>query len=234
MTPTIPTALRLLTSLVAVTALLVLLAVPAAAHARLVASTPADGATLDAAPTEVVLEFNEPVEAEFGQLQVFDPEGARVDAAAPVSDGAIVRSPLLDATTAGTYTVAYRVISADGHPVEGSFTYDVTPEAVAALEPAPELTPEEVDPPGADDTTASGDAASAPETDEAPETTDATDTTADETAPDTTATAADGAGLPWLPIVLLVVVVLGVAAAVLSRRTDEEDAAADDEVGAVR
>lgn len=106
----------------------------ARAHAYLVTTAPAQGATLSQAPDEVVLEFNEPVEPDFNQVQVRGPGGERVDAGAPLTEGAVVRVGLEPVTAGGDYEVAYRVLSTDGHPVEGSFTF--TLEAPAANGPA--------------------------------------------------------------------------------------------------
>mgnify|MGYP003288784057 CR=1 FL=1 len=60
---------------------LLFLALPqaAAAHAVLVSATPERGTQVDAAPEQVTLRFNEPVEAGFGAVRVFDAEGERVD-----------------------------------------------------------------------------------------------------------------------------------------------------------
>jgi copper transport protein len=113
-----------------VLALAVLALVPAAAsaHARLEETSPARGATVATEPARVVLRFDEPIEASFGAVRVFDARGKRVD------DGRIVRpgGDQREAGTAlkpglpdGTYTATYRVISADGHPVSGGFTFSI-------------------------------------------------------------------------------------------------------------
>ena len=99
---------------------------PAWGHATLVASTPTNDAVLKSAPTSVSLRFDEPVETVFGALRVYDARGRRVD------DGAI-RKPRGDtiavslngALPRGSYTVAWRVISGDTHPVHGAFVFSV-------------------------------------------------------------------------------------------------------------
>lgn len=149
--------MRALVVLLLAVAAVCALALPALGHARLVGTAPADGATVSEAPTEVRLEFNEPVEADFGQLQVRAPDDERVDAGMPDSEGPVVRVELEPLTVAGTYTVSWRVISADGHPVEGTFSFDVADDALAEPEPTPtpEATPTQPGPtpaetPGAD------------------------------------------------------------------------------------
>lgn len=104
--------------------LVVLPATPAGAHAVLVSTSPGDGAALERAPEEVVLEFNEPVSADLGGLQVFDADGTRVDeGAVRVVDRtvAVDVGPLAD----GAYVASYRVVSSDGHPIQGGFTFTV-------------------------------------------------------------------------------------------------------------
>lgn len=97
------------------------------AHAIIRATTPGDGETLDATPSEVTLEFNEPVTVSPGSLRVFDADGARVDrgdaqARAETSSVAVSLEPDLGE---GTYVVSWRVLSADAHPVHGAFVYTV-------------------------------------------------------------------------------------------------------------
>ncbi len=97
---------------------------PAAAHAQLEGTTPAAGEQLDASPREVVLRFAEGVRPVPGGLRVLAENGTRVDAARPGSSGStvtLVLPPLAD----GAYVVSWRVVSADGHPVRGAFTFRV-------------------------------------------------------------------------------------------------------------
>jgi copper transport protein len=102
------------------------LAPGALAHAILVSSQPASDAVLGQSPGEVVLRFNEPVETAFGSLRVLDAHGARVDRgriARPAGDSVAV--PIDHVLATGTYTVAWRVVSADTHPVHGAFVFSV-------------------------------------------------------------------------------------------------------------
>jgi copper transport protein len=108
---------------------------PAYAHAALVSSDPPDGARLPSAPAEVVLQFNEAVEPAPEALRVFDAEGQRVDTGDPVRSGdrSALRVSLRPDLPGGVYVVAYRVISADAHPVRGSVTFAVGEVADAEL-----------------------------------------------------------------------------------------------------
>lgn len=127
--PVKPTRRRL-AALVAglVAALVVLLTgTPAWAHAELVGSTPADGEVIDGPPGAVVLRFSEQVETALGGIRVFDAQGEPLDVGeterTPGEPNAIeVRLP---ATGRGTYLVAWRVTSADGHPIQGSYLFSV-------------------------------------------------------------------------------------------------------------
>ncbi|TDC81344.1 copper resistance protein CopC [Micromonospora sp. KC606] len=97
---------------------------PASAHAVLVATAPARDAVISAPPSEVVLTFTEPIAPVRGRVQVLGPDGKKVHTGEPVVRGASMRIPVrVPDRPLGTYLVSYRVISADSHPVAGSFTY---------------------------------------------------------------------------------------------------------------
>ena len=107
---------------------LLLLCVPALAHARLVQEEPAEGAALAESPDQVELRFSEPVDAEFSPLEVRDSEGERVDKdnARVDPDDARVLIVDLKEMLEGSYTVQWRVTSIDGHVVEGRYEFAVT------------------------------------------------------------------------------------------------------------
>jgi copper transport protein len=112
---------------------------PASAHAVLAAATPAPGAIVAAEPAEVRITFSEPVRLIPGRTQVIAPNGKRVNDGDPVGTGAQVRIALNRTDRPlGTYLVSYRVISADSHPVAGSFTFSVGAPSVAAPRPSRE------------------------------------------------------------------------------------------------
>jgi methionine-rich copper-binding protein CopC len=102
-----------------------LFASPAWAHDELASSDPKTGAVLESAPKVATLTFSEPVDARFVTIAVKRSDGKRVAAAKPEVAGAVVRQPL-DALGDGAYTVAYRIVSEDGHPVNGTVTFTVT------------------------------------------------------------------------------------------------------------
>ncbi|MGV9915110.1 copper resistance CopC/CopD family protein [Streptomyces tendae] len=101
---------------------------PASAHAALSSTDPGDGAVLQRAPGHVTLSFSESVGLRDDSFRVLDPGGHRVRTGATGhaegrSDTARVALPA--GLGEGTYTVAWRVVSADSHPVSGAFTFSV-------------------------------------------------------------------------------------------------------------
>lgn len=126
------------------------LARPAWAHDELVRASPADGETVSGPPRQVELEFDESIQAGFVTVVVTAPDGEQVQQGNPRVSGKTVVQPLRPVPTAGRCIVAYRVVSADGHPVTGqlSFGYvppegatDVRAPAGALAEPTAEREP---------------------------------------------------------------------------------------------
>lgn len=127
---------RAVAALVAAGLLVIFAASPASAHAHLVKIDPADKAAISTALTKVTLTFDEAMR-EPAAIVVTDASGARVDkgVAQVLDKTATARLQIVDP---GRYTIAYRVVSDDGHPVTGqsTFTYQpagsATPSATAA------------------------------------------------------------------------------------------------------
>lgn len=114
-----------------VPALLLGLATPASAHSRLVTTTPMADSTLTAPPHEIILTFNEPVSPRYTNVAVTAADGAGVTAGATRVEGGTVHQGLT-ALRDGRYTVAYRVVSEDGHPVGGEFAFTVAGSTASA------------------------------------------------------------------------------------------------------
>lgn len=110
---------------------------PAFAHDVLIDSDPEDGATLDTVPEEVVLTFNNaPMEGGSGSaIVVTGPDGAENQEGELAFDGTDVTVGLAPLGEAGEYSIAYRVVSSDGHPIQDTLAFSVTEEAVAATAP---------------------------------------------------------------------------------------------------
>ncbi|MFJ8731643.1 copper resistance CopC/CopD family protein [Streptomyces bauhiniae] len=117
--------------MLAVASLLLLVlgtASPASAHAALRATDPEDGTILQRAPRTLTLTYTESVGLLADSFRVYDPENHRLstgpaDHAPGRAD--TVRVPLPARMAKGTYVVAWRVVSADSHPVSGALTFSV-------------------------------------------------------------------------------------------------------------
>lgn len=105
---------------------------PAAAHDELTGSTPQNGAVLEAQPEEIVLEFSANVMDIGTTTQVLDRTGTDWAAGAPVLGGSEVTIPLQDDMPDGDYQLGWRVVSSDGHPIEGTIEFTLA----AGNEPA--------------------------------------------------------------------------------------------------
>jgi copper transport protein len=110
-----------------VVALVVLLAAPASAHATLLSTDPSNGGVYDKPPSAVTLRFNEGVEVALGGVRVYDSDRSRIVTGKPEHPNGqqSVVSTSLPKLAKGTYVVTWRVISADSHPVEGAYTFQV-------------------------------------------------------------------------------------------------------------
>ena len=113
-----------------------LLAPTALAHSELVSSDPADGATLDSPPTTVSFTFSEPLMPDFVRIIGTNPEGVTGDLPVSSVEGPTATVDWPAGAQGGTWQVSYRVVSQDGHPIEGgiTFTYDgPSPSPTGAL-----------------------------------------------------------------------------------------------------
>lgn len=110
----------------------VLLAGPASAHASLISTDPTEGQVLASAPSRATFTFDEPVRSTSGGVHLFNAAGKELDADAKTRDDALLVD-LPGGLEDGTYVVAWRVVSADGHPVAGALTFSIgTPSATVA------------------------------------------------------------------------------------------------------
>jgi copper transport protein len=96
---------------------------PAAAHATLISTDPAEGAVLETTPAEVTFTFNESVIGVPAGIQVFDATGAEVASKASVRKAQLVVE--LQEEIEGTAVIVWRLVSADGHPIGGSLSFSV-------------------------------------------------------------------------------------------------------------
>ena len=181
------------------------LASPASAHDELLSTDPADGASLAEAPDAVTLTFGEAVVQLGTAVVVTDAAGAKLADGALVVDGAVVTRAITPPTVAGEVRVSYRVVSADGHPVTGSFTFTVA----SVPSPSGSVQPTESAPESASATPSESSVAAGP-----------SDSGTAVAEPSTSPVASESSGGSWLPWVLggLALLALAGAAVAASRR----------------
>jgi methionine-rich copper-binding protein CopC len=114
-------------NLISLGLLVSLLSGPAAlAHDQVIDQSPAPGSTVEAGPVDIRLDFsNELLDIGSGaEIVVTAPDGSFAPATCAVLDGTLA-SAKTDLDQAGTYTIAWRVVSSDGHPIEGSYEFEL-------------------------------------------------------------------------------------------------------------
>ncbi|MFC9334128.1 copper resistance protein CopC [Arthrobacter sp. NPDC057009] len=109
-----------------------LTAVPASAHDAAESSSPADGATVATAPEKVSITFNNIPLGLGSQVKVTDAAGTDwADGKVEIVDN-VASQKLREGAPAGKYTVVWRVVSSDSHPIEGTFAFTATAAAAGA------------------------------------------------------------------------------------------------------
>ncbi|MET0871448.1 MAG: copper resistance protein CopC [Paeniglutamicibacter terrestris] len=132
---------RLLTVALAL-GLTVLVPVSAAsAHDVLTGTQPGNGQTMKVLPKAIELSFNNMPLAIGTEVAIEDTAGKNWAAGEVKIVDNVVSQPLLPATPGGKYTVNWRVVSSDGHPIEGTFVFSAAAGgagATSALTPVSE------------------------------------------------------------------------------------------------
>jgi copper resistance protein C len=95
---------------------------PARAHSQLENTDPGDGSPVSTVPAKVTLTFDQAVIGLGTAVRVTGPGGEAGTGSASVVDRTVTQN-LRPGLPAGSYTVLWRVTSADGHPVSGRFTF---------------------------------------------------------------------------------------------------------------
>ncbi|ATY11134.1 copper resistance protein [Amycolatopsis sp. AA4] len=134
--------IRLLAAILLALAAVLLPHTAAEAHSFLESSTPAKDSAIATGPAKIVLTFNEPLDSGFTELALLGPDGkTHWESGAPTVSGAVLTAPAKPLGPAGKYTVDYRIVSADGHPVSGSYSFTLTQPgpgvAAAPASPSP-------------------------------------------------------------------------------------------------
>lgn len=100
----------------------------ASAHAELEGSAPSANSVLEVGPAAIVLDFDEAIETPLTSVALYDGEGASFPLGRPAAgvDDTVVQVLLEDDTLVdGVYAVIWRVTSADGHVIDGAFSFQV-------------------------------------------------------------------------------------------------------------
>ena len=152
---------RTAATLSAVGALTALGLVPAAAHDEVLSTSPEQGAVLESAPEQIELSYSGEIMDIGHQVLVTGPEGQYVTEGPLERDGSQVVQPLAETgSEEGTYQVVWRVVSSDGHPIEGTYTYQVGDGAdTTTAAPSLSSTPTDAPTDGSDSSAQAQDAA---------------------------------------------------------------------------
>lgn len=117
----------------------------AGAHTALTATEPAADGVLTSSPSRVSATFNEPIQPMFAAMTVIGPDQNLWSTGDTTVDGRVVGVELRPLGPAGSYTANYRVTSADGHVVSGSWSFTLSvagpgrpSPVVPAAPPAPQ------------------------------------------------------------------------------------------------
>jgi methionine-rich copper-binding protein CopC len=97
---------------------------PVLAHTELISASPAQGDVVESLPGTVELTFSEAV-GSTAYVAVNGPDGEAVSDGEPQVVDGVVTQRTAGSGSAGAYTVDYRVVSADGHPVSGQVEFTV-------------------------------------------------------------------------------------------------------------
>lgn len=112
-------------------------AAPASAHDAAESSSPAQGATVATPPEKVSITFNKDPLALGSQIQVKDAGGTNwAEGAVEIVDN-VASQKLRAGAPAGEFTVVWRVVSSDSHPIEGTFKFTATSGASGSAAASP-------------------------------------------------------------------------------------------------
>lgn len=117
--------MRAATAVLIACAATLLIATPARAHNVLIGSDPRQGAVLATMPGKVTLTFDQAVRRDFARIAVTGPDGARYEQGDVGVSGNGIFIALRGQGPSGTYSIGYRIVSNDGHPVTGTVSFTV-------------------------------------------------------------------------------------------------------------
>ncbi|WP_338555318.1 copper resistance protein CopC [Paenibacillus sp. KS-LC4] len=106
------------------------------AHSKIEQATPAVDETVTASPAQISLSFNTDIE-KLSTFKLLNAAGEQIATDEVTVDGKTMSGAVLAALENGIYTVKWAIIGADGHAIEGDYSFTVNaPEAAASEQPA--------------------------------------------------------------------------------------------------
>ena len=117
-------------------AVMLALPAPAQAHDTLLSTDPEDGATLETSPEDVTFTFSADILEVSPLVRITDEDGTELAEIVPTIDGPTATATLPEPLPAGTHSIQWRVVSSDGHPIEGTLTLTVEQDPKGAAEPS--------------------------------------------------------------------------------------------------
>ena len=192
---------------------------PASAHTGLVSTDPRDGADLAAPPSQVTFVFDEDLLPDFVDFSISNGDGEPLSIAGVKVDGSTAALPWPSDAPGNTYTVAYRVVSQDGHPVSGAITFSYVRES-----PSPTPTSASASPtPTSDSSSAAPSSSTSPEPEPtqttSPEPTNSSGSASPTQSPDTNpVSSASSTGWIIAGIAIVVLALIAIIALVARRR----------------
>lgn len=194
------------TSVLLTLGLLLVLVFPTAtwAHSKLESSTPAADAKITESVKEVNLSFNENIDENLSTLKVKNAQGEEVEVSEVKVSQNTMAGTLAAPLPSGSYTVEWKIVGGDGHPVDGTYAFEVdapegeaAPETSADTEETPADTGSTPDETETADDTAADNADPSTDTNQQAENTPANDTSK------------GNGSTVWIVIIVIVAVVAG-------------------------
>lgn len=120
----------------------------ASAHSKIDSSTPANDETVTISPATIEMSFNSTIE-KISNFKLLNEAGEQVTTGKAVVDGNKMSGDIPENLANGKYTVEWTIIGADGHSIDGNYSF-----IVEAAAPAATATPEATEAPAASETPA--------------------------------------------------------------------------------
>ncbi|MFB4322662.1 copper homeostasis periplasmic binding protein CopC [Priestia sp. BR_2] len=194
------------TSVLLTLGLLLVLVFPTAtwAHSKLESSTPAADAKITESVKEINLSFNENIDENLSTLKVKNAQGEAVEVSEVKVNQNTMAGTLAAPLPSGSYTVEWKIVGGDGHPVDGTYAFEVdAPEGEAAPETSADTEETPADTGNTPDDTATADDTAADNADPSADTNQqAENTPANDTSEGNGSTV-------WIVIIVIVAVVAG-------------------------